>query len=125
MKRRYLTLVAMFAAMPSPVLAQGHSHGGHSTPMQRQSSAESPSTKGYRDANTKMHRDMDIAYSGDPDVDFVRGMIPHHQGAIDMAKIALEHSKDEQIRKWATNVIREQEREIAEMQDWLRKKGFN
>lgn len=79
--------------------------------------------KGYREANTKMHRDMDIAYSGDSDVDFVRGMIPHHQGAIDMARVALQNAKDEQIRKWATDVIREQEREIAEMRDWLKKKG--
>jgi uncharacterized protein (DUF305 family) len=124
MKFRYLMLATLIAALPSLALAQGHSHGGHSTPMQTQSSSEAPSTKAYREANTKMHRDMDIAYSGDPDVDFVRGMIPHHQGAIDMAKVALENSKDEQIRKWATAVIREQEREIAEMQDWLKKKGF-
>lgn len=124
MKRCYLMLAAMVALAPSMALAQGHTHGGHSTPMQNQSSSETPSTKGYREANAKMHRDMDIAYSGDSDVDFVRGMIPHHQGAIDMAKVALQNAKDEQIRKWATDVIREQEREIAEMQDWLKKKGF-
>ena len=124
MKRCYPMLAAMVAFAPSLALAQGHSHGGHSTPMQSQSSSEAPSTKAYREANAKMHRDMDIAYSGDSDVDFVRGMIPHHQGAIDMAKVALQNAKDEQIRKWATDVIREQEREIAEMQDWLKKKGF-
>jgi uncharacterized protein (DUF305 family) len=70
-----------------------------------------------------MHRDMDIPYTGDPDVDFVRSMIPHHQGAIDMAKVALQNAKDEQVREWATDVVREQEREIAEMQAWLKKKG--
>ena len=126
MKTRTIVLIAMFAALPSLALAQGASHGGHSghsTPAQTAQTPDTPATKGYREANARMHRDMDIKYSGDADVDFVRGMIPHHQGAIDMAKVALESAKDEQIRKWATDVIREQEREIAEMQAWLKKKG--
>ncbi len=120
---RILVVAATMAALPSLAMAQASSHGshmGHSSPAQ---TAESPSTKGYRDANAKMHRDMDIKFSGDPDVDFVRSMIPHHQGAVDMAKVALENAKDEQVRKWATDVVREQEREIAEMQAWLKKKG--
>jgi uncharacterized protein (DUF305 family) len=126
MKTRTIVLIAMFAALPSLAQAQGASHGGHSghsTPAQAAQTPDTPATKGYREANAKMHRDMDIKYSGDADVDFVRGMIPHHQGAIDMAKVALGRAKDEQIRKWATDVIREQEREIAEMQAWLKKKG--
>ena len=126
MKTRTVVLIAMFAAVPSLALAQGASHGshsGHSMPAQAAQTPDTPATKGYREANAKMHRDMDIKYSGDADVDFVRGMIPHHQGAIDMAKVALQNAKDEQIRKWATDVIREQEREIAEMQAWLKKKG--
>ena len=85
--------------------------------------ADTPATKAYREANARMHKDMDIQYSSDADVDFVRGMIPHHQGAIDMAKVVLQHGKDEQVRKWATDVMREQEREIAEMRAWLKKKG--
>ena len=126
MKTRTIVLTAMIAALPSLALAQGASHGGHSghtTPAQAAQTPDTPATKGYREANARMHRDMDIKYSGDADVDFVRGMIPHHQGAIDMAKVALGSAKDEQIRKWATDVIREQEREIAEMQAWLKKKG--
>jgi uncharacterized protein (DUF305 family) len=117
-------LAAGIAALPTFAAAQGHSHSGHSMPMQTQQSTDNPATKAYREANAKMHRAMDIPYTGDPDVDFVRGMIPHHQGAIDMAKVALQNAKDEQIRKWATDVIREQEREIAEMQAWLSKKGM-
>jgi uncharacterized protein (DUF305 family) len=129
MKTRTIVLIAMFAALPSLAQAQGASHGGHSghsghsTPAQAAQTPETPATKGYREANAKMHRDMDIKYSGDADVDFVRGMIPHHQGAIDMAKVALGSARDEQVRRWATDVIREQEREIAEMQAWLKKKG--
>ncbi len=119
---RSLVVAAGIAALPCLAAAQG-AHSGHSMPMQTQQTADGPATKAYREANAKMHRDMDITYSGDPDVDFVRGMIPHHQGAIDMAKVALKHTKDEQIRKWATDVIREQEREIAQMQAWLKNKG--
>jgi uncharacterized protein (DUF305 family) len=120
---RFLVLAAALTILPAAALAQGAhgGHSGHSTPAQ---TTESPSTNGYRQANETMHRNMDISFSGNPDVDFVRSMIPHHQGAIDMAKVALQHSKDEQIQRWATDVIREQEREIAEMQAWLRKKGI-
>ncbi len=68
-----------------------------------------------------MMRDMDIPYGGVTDVDFVRGMIPHHQGAIDMAKVELKHGKDPAIRAMAEKIIADQEKEIAQMQDWLKK----
>jgi uncharacterized protein (DUF305 family) len=125
MKSRFLAFAVGLIALPGLALAQAThgGHSGHSAPAQAAQTPETSSTKGYRQANEAMHRNMDIAFSGDPDVDFVRGMIPHHQGAIDMARVALQHAKDEQIRKWATDVIREQEREIVEMQAWLKKKG--
>lgn len=117
-----LTVVGL-AALPAVALAQGShgGHAGHSTPAA--APADTPATKGYREANAKMHREMDIRFSNDADADFVRSMIPHHQGAIEMAKVALQHGKDEQTRKWATDVIREQQREIAEMEAWLKKRG--
>lgn len=96
--------------------AAPHQHGGAASVP---ATGEHPSVAAYRAANDRMHRDMDIRFSGNADVDFVRGMIPHHQGAIDMAKVVLEHGKDEQVRKWAADIIREQEREIAEMRAWL------
>jgi uncharacterized protein (DUF305 family) len=81
--------------------------------------AVSPSTKAFKEANDRMHRDMTITFSGNADADFVRSMIPHHEGAVAMAKVALEFGKNEQTRKWAVDIIREQEREIGEMKIWL------
>ena len=82
------------------------------------------STKAYLEAANKVHGPMmEGAKASDPDVAFVKGMIPHHQGAIDMARVVLQHAKDEQVKKWANDVIAAQEREIAEMQAWLKAKG--
>ncbi|MBT9368939.1 DUF305 domain-containing protein [Rhizobium sp. CSW-27] len=99
---------------------QGGAHQMHGA---KAGAAASPSTQEFEAANAKMHTDMAIAYSGNPDVDFVRSMIPHHQGAIDMAKIELKHGKDPEIRKLAEEVIRAQEGEIAMMRAWLAKHG--
>ena len=59
-------------------------------------------------------------FSGDANVDFVKGMIPHHQGAIDVARVVLEHGEDEESRKLAEGIIiiRQQGREIAEIACW-------
>jgi hypothetical protein len=73
-------------------LAQPH-HAAKGTPQ------DSAATQAYRAANDKMHKAMDHAYTNDPDVDFIRGMIPHHEGAIDMAKVVLQYGKNEQTKK--------------------------
>lgn len=89
-------------------------HGGGHGASQAPANA-TPATRAFIAANEKMHRDMNIAYSGNADRDFVAGMIPHHQGAIDMARIVLEHGSDPEVRAIAEAVIREQEREIVQM----------
>jgi len=81
------------------------------------------SSEAFEAANKKMHEGMMLSYSGDADVDFVKGMIPHHQGAIDIAKIELRYGKNPKIRTLAEGIIKAQEAEIAEMQAWLAKHG--
>jgi uncharacterized protein (DUF305 family) len=65
-----------------------------------------------------------VPYTGDPDIDFARGMIPHHQAAIDMAKIQLEFGKDPEMRKLAEAIIAAQESEIATLKAFLATKGM-
>jgi uncharacterized protein (DUF305 family) len=68
-----------------------------------------------------MHSAMNIEFSGNADVDFAKGMIPHHQGAVEMAKIELEFGKDPELRKLAEDIVKAQETEIAFMKGWLEK----
>jgi uncharacterized protein (DUF305 family) len=101
----------------APQEVMDHANHGASVPN------EPASTKAFRVANEVMHRGMNIDFSGDADADFVRGMIPHHQGAIDMAKIVLDHGKDPEIRKLAEGIVAAQDAEIKLMREWLAKKG--
>ena len=71
---------------------------------------------------TKMQHDMGAApMTGDPDRDFVAMMLPHHQGAVDMAEIELKYGTDPKLKALARGIIAAQEKEIAFMQAWLAK----
>lgn len=117
---RHLALIMTLAASPLAAQSTDHSthagHAGHAMPADA-----SASTQAFVAANDAMHRDMAIEFTGNADVDFIRGMIPHHQGAVVMAQIVLEHGADPEVRKLAEEIIAAQEREIAWMQDWLAK----
>jgi uncharacterized protein (DUF305 family) len=126
MKRsKMLAAAAALVVLGGAAVAQhsGHgSHSGHGAPAKPAASGNAVA-KAFQDVNDKMHRDMNIPFTGDADADFARGMIPHHQGAVDMARIVLQHGKDPEIRKLAEEVVKTQEAEIRMMREWLARRG--
>lgn len=107
-----LTL-SLLAIAPAFAGAMDHKMMDHGSP--------SASSDFYAKDMEDMHKAMMVTPTGDADVDFVRGMIPHHEGAVAMAKTLLEHGKDPELRKLAKDIITAQDKEIAFMKDWLEK----
>ncbi len=118
MPRLIPTLVTCLS-LTFPAMAQeATGHEGHTMMGDM-----SPASMAFMEANDRMHQTMAIEYTGNADADFIRGMIPHHQGAVDMARIVLEHGSDPEVKKLAETVIAAQEAEIKWMQEWLAKNG--
>ncbi len=85
-------------------------------------SNDSVPTAGYKAAMMKMMMGMP-KFTGDADVDFMMQMRPHHQAAIDMAKVVVSNGKDAETKKLAEEIITAQEKEIAMIDAWLKKMG--
>ena len=95
-----------------------HEHRGAPPPLVI--SSETPFAALMAQAMDRMHADMaGAAQTGDPDRDFLSMMIPHHQGAVDMAKIVLLHTTDPRVRNLAQSIITEQQYEIDLMRGLL------
>jgi uncharacterized protein (DUF305 family) len=107
---KFFVIIAL-AGSVSGAAAQNAQHG-------------SESTKEFKAADMNMMKNMDAApYTGNPDVDFRTHMMPHHQGAIAMAKVGLKYANDPETKKMAQKIIDDQEKEVADMQAWLKKNG--
>jgi uncharacterized protein (DUF305 family) len=81
----------------------------------------SPADKAFAATMKTMMDGMHVKPTGKPDNDFASMMIPHHQGAIDMAKVELQYGTDPELRQMATDIVAAQEKEIAQMKAWLAK----
>lgn len=116
MSTRRSFILAVAAMLPAAAFAaETHQHD-----MGGMTMGNEEAMKAFAAANEKMMAGMHgIPMTGDPDKDFVIMMIPHHEGAIDMAKVVLQYGKDPAIKSLAEAIVKAQETEIAEMKDWL------
>jgi uncharacterized protein (DUF305 family) len=126
--KKYLTMVAVVAVALAGYLAftqirMDHDMSGMAKTEPASAADASASIKAFESAMSTMMGGMTMPPTGIPDVDFANGMIPHHQGAIEMAKVAKQFAKDPELLKLADGIIAAQESEITVMKDWLSKVG--
>ena len=132
MNRRLILIIIFVVLIATTMHAQQHEVQPSTTTVSRPTaptvacaaSTERTFEQLMEDAMRVMHRGMHNApRTGDPDRDFVTMMIPHHQGAIDMAKAQLLFGTDPQMRRLAQEIITDQQSEIALMHLWLQRRA--
>ncbi|WP_428377221.1 CopM family metallochaperone [Lichenicoccus sp.] len=116
-----LQAAIMLPVMAGPVMAQQPRPTSSSTMPMASAADTRPSTKAFKAADDKMMRGMDRPMTGNADQDFVAGMLPHHAGAVGMAKVELRYGKDPEMLRLARGIINAQQKEIAQMQVWQAK----
>ena len=122
------SFIAAAALLAAPALAQqggmqGMQHG-NMPDMNHDEMMKMMAGNPYGQAEMDMHQKMMMAAKqGDAAEMWTRKMIEHHRGAVAMSRVALREAKDAETRRMAQVTITKQEREIAELQGWLGKKG--
>jgi hypothetical protein len=112
---RILKAISILVLLVSSVLAEEHPYHRLSAPSRDGGEYEVFVRQMNSDMERMMHDMHSPGYSGDPDVDFLTMMIPHHQGAIDMGRLQLIYGKDPLVRKFAEEIIASQRVEIEAM----------
>ncbi len=123
---RTISRVLALAVLLFAGAARGQEHHAHTDPAAAADAAASPPANSpaagrfARDMDAGMARMMDAmhapGYTGNPDVDVLAMMIPHHAGAVEMARLVLIHGKDPLTRRMAEEIIAAQTAEIETMQ---------
>ncbi len=116
-----MTPKPMIFAVAGLLLAAAGVHAQQIAPMSMAAPA-GPADQAMTAGMDKMNHDMAAApMTGNADHDFVAMMLPHHEGAVAMAKVELQYGKDPAMRHMARNIVASQDKEIAEMKTWLAK----
>ncbi|MFP6813959.1 MAG: DUF305 domain-containing protein [Moraxella sp.] len=105
-------------------MTQAQSMHHMASAVDTQSQTQPPHIMAYMDIMNKMHQAMSAGVQAkNADVGFAKGMIPHHQGAIDMATIEQTYGKNPAMLALAKQIKHAQTPEIKQMQDWLSKQA--
>lgn len=124
---RFAPIFAALAVIATPALAQqggmqGMDHG-QMAGMNHDDMSKMMAGNPYAQSEMDMHQKMMAAKQGDAAEMWTRKMIEHHRGAVAMSRIAVRDAKDPEIKQMAQMTITKQEKDIAELQSWLRKHG--
>lgn len=114
-----LTKSALVLALMAGMASAETAEPAHDMAMMAVPDGATEATRGFVEAMNKMSMAMGSEFTGNADRDFIVGMIPHHQGALDAAMVVLAHGTDPDVRSFAEAVIAAQEKEILWMQEWL------
>jgi uncharacterized protein (DUF305 family) len=121
MSLRSTVAFAVLLAVPAFALAQmpGMNMGGAMMGPMLPPGEQTEATTAFMAAHDAMITNMHVQLTGNPDRDFALLMIPHHQAAIDMARVELQYGTDPALRQMAEEIIAAQEAEIAILEAWL------
>ncbi|MFL0586064.1 DUF305 domain-containing protein [Sphingomonas sp. ABOLG] len=120
-RKAVLSAIALAAIAGGTAVAQQSGHAGHRQPggMTMQATPANP----YPPAEMRMHEKMMAAVGADATETWVRKMIEHHRGGIEMSRIVLRETRDARVRQMATKTIADQTREVGQLNAWLRARG--